>query len=93
MSITTTTPAGRMASLARAELILLGRNKSALVAGLFVPLILPVSVRSAAEEMDLAEAGLTPVSSSCPPPSASRCSSPCTPPSSASTSSAARSWC
>ncbi|MEU4884217.1 ABC transporter permease [Streptomyces althioticus] len=60
MSITTTTPAGRMASLARAELILLGRNKSALVAGLFVPLILPVSVRSAAEEMDLAEAGLTP---------------------------------
>ncbi|MFF9664755.1 ABC transporter permease [Streptomyces althioticus] len=60
MSITTTTPAGRMASLARAELILLGRNKSALVAGLFVPLVLPVSVRSAAEEMDLAEAGLTP---------------------------------
>ncbi|MEU0578043.1 ABC transporter permease [Streptomyces griseoincarnatus] len=60
MSITTTTPAGRMASLARAELTLLGRNKSALVAGLFVPLIMPVSVRSAAEEMDLAEAGLTP---------------------------------
>ncbi|MFH9333212.1 ABC transporter permease [Streptomyces althioticus] len=60
MSITTTTPAGRMASLARAELTLLGRNKSALVAGLFVPLILPVSVRSAAEEMNLAEAGLTP---------------------------------
>ncbi|MEU5461533.1 ABC transporter permease [Streptomyces althioticus] len=60
MSITTTTPTGRMASLARAELTLLGRNKSALVAGLFVPLILPVSVRSAAEEMNLAEAGLTP---------------------------------
>ncbi|MFF5342116.1 ABC transporter permease [Streptomyces althioticus] len=60
MSITTTTPAGRMASLARAELTLLRRNKGALVAGLFVPLILPLSVRSAAEEMDLAEAGLTP---------------------------------
>ncbi|MUT89337.1 ABC transporter permease [Streptomyces sp. Z38] len=60
MSIATTTPAGRMASLARAELILLGRNKGALVAGLFVPLVLPLSVRSAAEEMDLAKAGLTP---------------------------------
>ncbi|GAA2941953.1 ABC transporter permease [Streptomyces erythrogriseus] len=60
MSIATTTPAGRMASLARAELTLLGRNKGALVAGLFVPLVLPLSVRSAAEEMDLAKAGLTP---------------------------------
>ncbi|MGW3552527.1 ABC transporter permease [Streptomyces griseoincarnatus] len=60
MSIATTTPSGRMASLARAELTLLGRNKGALVAGLFVPLVMPLSVRSAAEEMDLAKAGLTP---------------------------------
>ncbi|MBD0423435.1 ABC transporter permease [Streptomyces sp. TRM S81-3] len=54
-----TTPMSRMTALARAELTLLGRSKGALVAGLFVPLVLPVSVRSAAEEMDLGEAGLT----------------------------------
>ena len=59
MSTTTTTPAGRMASLARAEMTLLGRSKGTLFAALFVPLVLPLSVRSAAEEMDLAEAGLT----------------------------------
>lgn len=60
MSTTTTTPVSRMTALARAELILLGRSKGTLVASLFVPLVLPLSVRSAAEEMDLAEAGLTP---------------------------------
>ncbi|MFC9160799.1 ABC transporter permease [Streptomyces fungicidicus] len=60
MSATTTTPVSRMTSLARAELTLLGRSKGTLVAALFVPLVLPLSVRSAAEEMDLAEAGLTP---------------------------------
>ena len=60
MSTTTTTPMSRMTSLARAELTLLGRSKGTLVAALFVPLVLPLSVRSAAEEMDLAEAGLTP---------------------------------
>ncbi|MFI8947909.1 ABC transporter permease [Streptomyces sp. NPDC053750] len=54
-----TTPLGRMTALARAELTLLGRNKGTLFAALFVPLVLPVSVRSAAQEMDLAEAGLT----------------------------------
>ncbi|MFC8370796.1 MULTISPECIES: ABC transporter permease [unclassified Streptomyces] len=57
---TTTTPVSRMTSLARAEMTLLGRSKGTLVAALFVPLVLPLSVRSAAEEMDLAEAGLTP---------------------------------
>ncbi|MFD7702236.1 ABC transporter permease [Streptomyces caelestis] len=57
---TTTTPVSRMTSLARAELTLLGRSKGTLVAALFVPLVLPLSVRSAAEEMDLAEVGLTP---------------------------------
>ncbi|KOT31255.1 membrane protein [Streptomyces caelestis] len=60
MSTTTTTPVSRMTSLARAELTLLGRSKGTLVAALFVPLVLPLSVRSAAEEMDLAEVGLTP---------------------------------
>ncbi|MFF7310597.1 ABC transporter permease [Streptomyces sp. NPDC008137] len=53
-----TTPMSRMAALARAELTLLGRSRGALVAALFVPLVMPVSVRSAAQEMDLAEAGL-----------------------------------
>ncbi|MEU9353428.1 ABC transporter permease [Streptomyces griseoloalbus] len=60
MSTTVTTPMSRMTALARAELTLLGRSKGTLVAALFVPLVLPLSVRSAAEEMDLAEAGLTP---------------------------------
>ncbi|GGV75879.1 ABC transporter permease [Streptomyces griseoloalbus] len=60
MSTTVTTPTSRMTALARAELTLLGRSKGTLVAALFVPLVLPLSVRSAAEEMDLAEAGLTP---------------------------------
>ena len=60
MSTTTTTPAGRMASLARAEMTLLGRSKGTLFAALFVPLILPLSVRTAAEETDRAEARLTP---------------------------------
>ncbi|GAB2733112.1 ABC transporter permease [Streptomyces bullii] len=55
----TTTPVSRMAALARAELTLLGRSKGTLVAALFVPLVLPVSVRTWAEEMDLKEAGLT----------------------------------
>ncbi|MGC9500604.1 ABC transporter permease [Streptomyces sp. WG7] len=54
-----TTPLGRMAALARAELTLLGRTKGTLFASLFVPLVLPVSVWSASKEMDLAEAGLT----------------------------------
>ncbi|MFJ8592023.1 ABC transporter permease [Streptomyces sp. NPDC093598] len=53
-----TTPLSRMTALARAELTLLGRTKGALFAALFVPLVMPVSVRSAAKEMDLAQAGL-----------------------------------
>ncbi|MGK5695148.1 ABC transporter permease [Streptomyces sp. URMC 128] len=53
-----TTPLSRMTALARAELTLLGRTRGALVAALFVPLVMPLSVRSAAEEMDLAGAGL-----------------------------------
>ncbi|MEV0639109.1 ABC transporter permease [Streptomyces sp. NPDC050619] len=53
-----TTPVGRMTSLARAELTLLGRSRGTLVAALFVPLVVPVSLRSALEDMDLGEAGL-----------------------------------
>ncbi|MET9761219.1 ABC transporter permease [Streptomyces sp. NPDC006372] len=53
-----TTPLSRMTALARAELTLLGRTKGALVAAVFVPLVMPVSVRAAAKDMDLAEAGL-----------------------------------
>ncbi|MFB6755178.1 ABC transporter permease [Streptomyces sp. NPDC056353] len=54
-----TTPMSRMAALARAEMILLGRNKGTVFAALFVPFVLPFSVRAGAEEMDLAGAGLT----------------------------------
>jgi ABC-2 type transport system permease protein len=53
------TPRTRMTALTRAELTLLGRNKGTVFAALFVPLVLPFSVKSAAKEMDLAEAGLT----------------------------------
>ncbi|MBQ0827894.1 ABC transporter permease [Streptomyces tagetis] len=53
------TSLGRIGALARAELTLLGRSKGTLVAALFVPLVLPLSVRSAATKMDLAEAGLS----------------------------------
>ncbi|MFF8672174.1 ABC transporter permease [Streptomyces sp. NPDC015242] len=53
-----TTALSRMTALARAELTLLGRTRGALVAALFVPLVLPVSASQAAKEMDLAEAGL-----------------------------------
>ncbi|EFL33220.1 integral membrane protein [Streptomyces viridochromogenes DSM 40736] len=53
-----TTALSRMTALARAELTLLGRTKGALVAAVFVPLVMPVSVRAAAKDMDLAAAGL-----------------------------------
>ncbi|GCB47898.1 ABC transporter permease [Streptomyces sp. NL15-2K] len=58
MSDLITTPVGRMTSLARAELTLLGRSRGTLVAALFVPLVMPISVRSVIEDMDLEEAGL-----------------------------------
>ncbi|MFI9601898.1 ABC transporter permease [Streptomyces sp. NPDC052043] len=59
MSAAVTTPAGRMAALARAELVLLARSRSALVAGVLLPLVLPFSVRSATARMNLEDAGLT----------------------------------
>jgi ABC-2 type transport system permease protein len=48
-----------MSALARAELTLLGRSRATLVTAVAVPLLLPLSVRSAVDEMDLADAGLT----------------------------------
>lgn len=59
MSTAMTTPVGRMTALARAEVTLLGRSRGTLFAALFVPLLLPFSVREAAKGMDLAEAGLS----------------------------------
>ncbi|MFF9213875.1 MULTISPECIES: ABC transporter permease [unclassified Streptomyces] len=58
MSTLTTSPAGRMAALARAELTLLARSKSVLVTAVLVPLVMPFTVRSTVKEMDLASAGL-----------------------------------
>ncbi|MGW0915972.1 ABC transporter permease [Streptomyces sp. NPDC002784] len=52
------TPARRVAALARAELTLFGRSKGMIVAAVFVPLVLPFTVRAAVEDMDLAEHGL-----------------------------------
>jgi ABC-2 type transport system permease protein len=54
-----TAAGGRMAALARAELTLLGRSRGTLFAALFVPFFLPFSMKSATEEMDLAEVGLS----------------------------------
>ncbi|MEV0224595.1 ABC transporter permease [Streptomyces sp. NPDC050704] len=56
---TAVTAAGRMAALARAELTLLVRGKATLFAAVFVPLVLPFSLRSVVEDMDLKEAGLS----------------------------------
>ncbi|MFF1699238.1 ABC transporter permease [Streptomyces sp. NPDC058257] len=55
----TTTAAGRMGALARAELTLLGRSKGTLFAALFVPLAMPFSLRQIAGGMDLKANGLS----------------------------------
>lgn len=49
----------RLRALARAELTLLGRNRSAVATALLVPLALPFSVRPAIDQMDLRAEGLT----------------------------------
>ncbi|MDQ0831974.1 ABC-2 type transport system permease protein [Streptomyces achromogenes] len=54
-----TTPLGRMAALGRAELTLLGRSRSTLALALFVPLVLPVSLASVVDGMDVADVGLS----------------------------------
>ncbi|MFJ1972838.1 ABC transporter permease [Streptomyces sp. NPDC087903] len=59
MSGALTTPVGRMTALARAELTLLGRNRSALLSAVFVPLALPFSVRSVSDQMNLDDVGLS----------------------------------
>ncbi|MFC4328766.1 ABC transporter permease [Streptomyces andamanensis] len=53
------TPRSRMTALARAELTLFVRSRSTLVAAGLVPLVLPFSLHSAAEGMNLKDAGLT----------------------------------
>ncbi|KAB1149167.1 ABC transporter permease [Streptomyces luteolifulvus] len=59
MSTVTTTPAGRMAALARAELMLLGRSRTAVLSAVFLPLAMPLSLQSAVEQMDLKDIGLS----------------------------------
>ncbi|MFI9150689.1 ABC transporter permease [Streptomyces sp. NPDC053367] len=54
-----TTVTGRVAALGRAELTLFGRSRGMLLGALVVPLVLPFSVRSVVEDMDLAENGLS----------------------------------
>ncbi|WP_415947244.1 ABC transporter permease [Streptomyces sp. KLOTTS4A1] len=54
-----TTPAGRLLSLARAELTLLARNKGVLVTALVVPLILPFSVQASLQGDTLDETGFS----------------------------------
>jgi ABC-2 type transport system permease protein len=55
----TVTAVGRMTSLARAELTLLARSRATFFAAVFVPLVLPLSLRSATDDMDLKGAGLS----------------------------------
>ncbi|MEW2161487.1 ABC transporter permease [Streptomyces sp. NPDC007084] len=54
-----TTAVGRMGALARAELTLLGRTKATLAAAVFVPLVMPFSLRSTIDQMDLKGTGLS----------------------------------
>ncbi|MEU1181776.1 ABC transporter permease [Streptomyces sp. NPDC005820] len=54
-----TTPASRMAALARAELTLLGRSKSTLVTAVLMPLVLPLSFANVINDMDVEDVGLT----------------------------------
>ena len=54
-----TTPAGRLGALARSEFTLLGRSKATLLTAVLVPLVLPFSLRSVVDGMDVEEAGLS----------------------------------
>jgi ABC-2 type transport system permease protein len=58
-ALASTPVARRLRALARAELTLLGRNRSAVVTALLVPLALPFSVRPAVDQLDLRAEGLT----------------------------------
>ncbi|MER5947614.1 ABC transporter permease [Streptomyces sp. NPDC001904] len=57
-TVATTTSAGRLASLARAEFTLIGRSKGLLFTAVFVPLVLPVSVSRSVDKSDLKDVGL-----------------------------------
>ncbi|MDX2698354.1 ABC transporter permease [Streptomyces ipomoeae] len=54
-----TTVKSRLAALARAELTLLGRSRATLITAVLVPLLLPLSVRSATDDMELEKEGLS----------------------------------
>ncbi len=54
-----TSPASRMAALARAELTLLGRSRSTLLSAVLMPLALPFSFRPLIDDMDVQDVGLT----------------------------------
>ncbi|MBD0842291.1 ABC transporter permease [Streptomyces sp. TRM68416] len=53
-----TTSVARVRALAGAELILFRRSKAMIVTALLVPLVLPFTVRSVVEDMDVQEVGL-----------------------------------
>ncbi|WP_069886305.1 ABC transporter permease [Streptomyces luteocolor] len=53
-----TTPARRLSALARAEATLLVRSKGTLFAALFVPFVIPLSMKQATKDMDLKGTGL-----------------------------------
>ncbi|MEU6844148.1 ABC transporter permease [Streptomyces sp. NPDC046716] len=57
-TVATTTSAGRLASLARAEFTLIGRSKGVLFTAIFVPLVLPLSVSRTVDKGSLKDAGL-----------------------------------
>ncbi|MER5442659.1 ABC transporter permease [Streptomyces sp. NPDC002790] len=56
----TTTTVGRLGSLARAELTLIGRSKGVLFTAMFVPLVLPFSISASATDERLKGTGLNP---------------------------------
>lgn len=56
---TLSTPTGRISALGRAELTLFLRSRGMVFSAMFLPLILPFSVKAALQDMDLGEAGLT----------------------------------
>lgn len=59
ISVRHTTTLARVRAVARAEATLLSRNRGTLFAAVVLPLVLPLSVRSGADSMDLKSAGLT----------------------------------
>ncbi|WP_328748574.1 ABC transporter permease [Streptomyces sp. NBC_00285] len=56
---TTTTPAGRVGALGRAELTLFLRSKGMILSAVFLPLVLPFSLRASIPDADLKEQGLS----------------------------------